>query len=157
MRHLDRTPPPFFKQGPSALSKLMVCSALALFLMVADTASRSPSRCAPRWPWCCSRCNGWPCGRCWRALGGDYFGGLHQARSTEEGRRRKLILQAQRPTRSNSSRWRTRSCASCWNCASAERHAVDRGRSLYDAADPYTRKVIIDKGMAQGMMPPARR
>ena len=34
---LDRTPPPFFKQGPSALSKLMVFSAIALFLMVADT------------------------------------------------------------------------------------------------------------------------
>lgn len=33
---LDRTPPPFFKQGPSALSKLMLCSALALLLMVAD-------------------------------------------------------------------------------------------------------------------------
>ncbi|MDP2743120.1 MAG: rod shape-determining protein MreC, partial [Hydrogenophaga sp.] len=33
---LDRTPPPFFKQGPSALSKLLVFSALALFLMVAD-------------------------------------------------------------------------------------------------------------------------
>ena len=37
---LDRTPPPFFKQGPSALSKLMVCSALALFLMVADARFR---------------------------------------------------------------------------------------------------------------------
>ena len=37
---LDRTPPPFFKQGPSALSKLMVFSALALFLMVADTRFR---------------------------------------------------------------------------------------------------------------------
>ena len=37
---LDRTPPPFFKQGPSALSKLMVCSALALFLMVADSRFR---------------------------------------------------------------------------------------------------------------------
>ena len=37
---LDRTPPPFFKQGPSALSKLMVCSALALFLMVADVRFR---------------------------------------------------------------------------------------------------------------------
>src|SRR3569832_1943782 len=34
---LDRTPPPFFKQGPSALSKLMVISAIALFLMVAAT------------------------------------------------------------------------------------------------------------------------
>ena len=33
---LDRTPPPFFKQGPSALTKLIFCSALALFLMVAD-------------------------------------------------------------------------------------------------------------------------
>jgi len=37
---LDRNPPPFFKQGPSALSKLMVFSALALFLMVADTRFR---------------------------------------------------------------------------------------------------------------------
>ena len=27
---LDRTPPPFFKQGPSALTKLMVFSALAI-------------------------------------------------------------------------------------------------------------------------------
>ena len=34
---LDRTPPPFFRQGPSALSKLVFFSALALFLMVADT------------------------------------------------------------------------------------------------------------------------
>jgi len=34
---LDRTPPPFFRQGPSALSKLVFFSALALFLMVADS------------------------------------------------------------------------------------------------------------------------
>ena len=34
---LDRTPPPFFRQGPSALTKLFFFSALALFLMVADT------------------------------------------------------------------------------------------------------------------------
>ena len=33
---LDRSPPPFFKQGPSALSQLVFFSALALFLMVAD-------------------------------------------------------------------------------------------------------------------------
>ena len=34
---IDRTPPPFFRQGPSALTKLAFFSALALFLMVADT------------------------------------------------------------------------------------------------------------------------
>ncbi len=33
---LDRTPPPFFRQGPSSLTKLSFCSALAVFLMVAD-------------------------------------------------------------------------------------------------------------------------
>ncbi|RZJ10634.1 MAG: rod shape-determining protein MreC, partial [Rubrivivax sp.] len=33
----DRSPPPFFRQGPSALTKLALCSALALVLMVADS------------------------------------------------------------------------------------------------------------------------
>ena len=33
----DRTPPPFFRQGPSALSKMMFFSALAVLMMVADT------------------------------------------------------------------------------------------------------------------------
>src|SRR6187431_199525 len=37
---LDRTPPPFFRQGPSALTKLIFFSALALFLMVADSRFR---------------------------------------------------------------------------------------------------------------------
>ena len=37
---LDRTPPPFFRQGPSALTKLVFFSALALFLMVADARFR---------------------------------------------------------------------------------------------------------------------
>ncbi|RZK79129.1 MAG: rod shape-determining protein MreC, partial [Methylobacterium sp.] len=33
---LDRTPPPFFRQGHSALSKLVFFAALSLFMMVAD-------------------------------------------------------------------------------------------------------------------------
>ncbi len=34
---LDRTPPPFFRQGPSAFTRLVFFSALAFFMMVADT------------------------------------------------------------------------------------------------------------------------
>ena len=34
---LDRTPPPFFRQGPSALTRLAFFSLLAIVLMVADT------------------------------------------------------------------------------------------------------------------------
>ena len=37
---LDRTPPPFFRQGPSARTKLVFFSALAIFLMVADARFR---------------------------------------------------------------------------------------------------------------------
>lgn len=33
---LEPTPPPLFRHGPSALSRLIFCGALALFLMVAD-------------------------------------------------------------------------------------------------------------------------
>ena len=33
---LDRTPPPFFRQGPSALTRLLFFAALSVFLMVAD-------------------------------------------------------------------------------------------------------------------------
>ena len=31
---LDRSPPPFFRQGPSALTKLALCSALALWAIL---------------------------------------------------------------------------------------------------------------------------
>ena len=34
---LDRTPPPFFRQGPSALTMVSLCAASAVFLMAADT------------------------------------------------------------------------------------------------------------------------
>ena len=37
---LDSSPPPFFRQGPSAVSKLVFFSAVALLLMVADARFR---------------------------------------------------------------------------------------------------------------------
>ena len=37
---MDRNPPAFFRQGPSALTKLMLFSALAVFLMAADSRWR---------------------------------------------------------------------------------------------------------------------
>jgi rod shape-determining protein MreC len=94
---LDRTPPPFFKQGPSALSKLMVFSALALFLMVADTRFRitQPLRAAVatalypvQWV-ACSRC--W---RCARAPSTSSRSGSAQAVEAEA--RVKLAVQSQR-------------------------------------------------------------
>src|SRR6476661_877513 len=99
---LDRNPPPFFKQGPSALSKLMVFSALALFLMVADTrfALTQPLRAAVGTVL-------YPVQ--WVAL-------------------RQLLAVRER--------------------LSSTGQAAE---VLYDAPDPYTRKIIIDKGLVQGV------
>src|SRR6187200_2650069 len=94
---LDRSPPPFFKQGPSALSKLMVFSALALLLMVADTRFQiaKPLRAVVAtvlYPiqWLAMR-------PVQAALyGTDYFESLRSAQASEAGARVKLALQSQR-------------------------------------------------------------
>src|SRR6185369_1027204 len=97
---LDRTPPPFFRQGPSALTKLTFCSALAVFLMVADTRFKltQPLRTlvatvlhpvertlrVPVDAW-----NG----------AGDYLMGLQNALTAETAARQTLARQAERAAR----------------------------------------------------------
>src|SRR3954453_23887319 len=94
---LDRNPPPFFKQGPSALSKLMVFAAIALFLMVADTRFRvsQPLRAAVAtvlYPlqWIALR----PVLAVRYAAG--YFQSLGRAKASEAQARQKLAQQSQR-------------------------------------------------------------
>ena len=94
---LDRTPPPFFRQGPSALSKLTVFSALALFLMVADTRFKitQPLRIVVATAlrpvqWVAMQPVNWAQG------GGKYFEALSSSQSSEELARQKLGLQSQR-------------------------------------------------------------
>ncbi len=149
---LDRTPPPFFKQGPSALSKLMVFSALALFLMVADTRFRvtQPLRAAMATVL-------YPVQ--WLAMrpvllvrnGGDYFHDLQAAQAAEAAARRRLAVQAQRTSQVEQlelENIRLRKLLALRDKITTPSQAAE---VLYDAADPYTRKIIIDKGLAQGV------
>jgi rod shape-determining protein MreC len=149
---LDRSPPPFFKQGPSALSKLMVFSALALFLMVADTRFKltQPLRAAigtALYP------------VQWVALrpvllarnSGEYFESLQGAQSAEAAARVKLALQSQRASQVEQlslENDRLRKLLALRERVGTTSLAAE---VLYDAADPYTHKVIIDKGAAHGV------
>jgi rod shape-determining protein MreC len=151
---LDRNPPPFFKQGPSALSKLMVFSALALFLMVADTRFRlsQPLRAAVatvlyplQWvalrPVLAAR---------WSA---EYFESLATAQQVEAAARVKL---AQQSARANQVEQLTLENKRLRKLLELRERIATPGIAaevLYDAADPYTRKVILDKGMAHGIEP----
>jgi len=149
---LDRTPPPFFRQGPSALSKLMFFSALALFLMVADLRFKvtQPIRAAfatALYP------VQWLALQPVRAVqhGSGYFTALSHARVSEEDARQKLASQSLRASQveqlaQENSRLR--------KLLGLREQAAITGMAaqvLYDAPDPYTRKVIIDKGMFQGV------
>lgn len=151
---LDRTPPPFFKQGPSALSKLMFFSALALFLMVADTRFQvtQPLRAAVATALYPAQ---------WLAMrpvllvrnAGEHFEALDTAQSNEESARHKLALQSQRAgqveqlTLENK---QLRELLALRERLSAPSQAAE---VLYDAADPFTRKVIISKGLTQNVVP----
>jgi rod shape-determining protein MreC len=151
---LDRTPPPFFKQGPSALSKLMVCSALALFLMVADARFRitQPVRSAMgtvlfplQWvvvqPVMAIR------------YASDYLTSLESAVASEEAARRKLILQSQRANQVEQLSAENTQLRKLLGLRERLSSPSTPAEVLYDAADPYTRKVIIDRGLAQGVEP----
>ncbi|MET0311233.1 MAG: rod shape-determining protein MreC [Burkholderiaceae bacterium] len=149
---LDRNPPPFFKQGHSALSKLMFFSALALFLMVADARFKvtQPLRAAiatALYPvqWAAMR----PV--LFVRNGGQYFKDLRAAQDAEAEARRALAGQAQRATQVEQltqENTRLRSLLQLRERISTPSQAAE---VLYDAADPYTRKVIVNKGLADGI------
>ena len=151
---LDRNPPPFFKQGPSALSKLMVFSALALFLMVADTRFRlsQPLRAAVatalyplQWvalrPVLAAR---------WAA---EYFESLATAQQVEAAARVKLAQQSARANQVEQLTLENKRLRKLLELRDRIATPGIAAEVLYDAADPYTRKVILDKGMAQGIEP----
>ena len=149
---LDRTPPPFFRQGPSALSKLTVFSALALFMMVADVrfGVTQPVRAiaaSALYPaqWVVLQPIAWV-----KAVA-VYFQSLQSAQSTEQRAHRKLGELSQRANQVEqllleNSRLRRL-------LALRERLAVTAqvAQVLYDAADPFSRKVVIDKGIVDGL------
>jgi rod shape-determining protein MreC len=149
---LDRSPPPFFKQGPSAVSKLMVCSALALFLMVADSRFRivQPLRAAVgtvlyplQWvamrPILAVR------------MAGGYFESLRSAQASEEAARLKLTQQALRASQVEQLTFENDRLRKLLQLRERITTVAQPAEVLYDAADPYSRKVIIDRGLAQGI------
>lgn len=149
---LDRSPPPLFKQGPSALSKLVLFSALAIFLLVADVRFRiaTPVRAVVAtllYPvqWLAMQ----PV-----VLGREakrYFTTVQDAKAAETEANRSKALQAQRAQQSEQLALENERLRKLLELRSAVTSSAQAAEILYDAADPYTRRVIIDKGLAQGI------
>ncbi len=150
---LDRTAPPLFHQGPSAFSKFILFGALSLFLMVADTRFHilPPVRAMVSvllYP------------AQWLALKpvqlaqatGGYFEDLHVAQSNEVEARRALALQAQRASQVDSLARENARLRSMLELRATTQTPGRIAEVLYDAADPYTRKIVLDQGLLQGIV-----
>ncbi len=153
---LDRTPPPFFKQGPTALSKLMVFSALAVFLMVADTRFRlaAPLRTAVAsvlYPaqWVVTQ----PVAVARKA--GEYFTSLHTAQQNESAAQVRLSQQADRALQVEQLSLENQRLRELLAMRDRLAAPATGAQVLYDAADPYSRKVVIDRGQTHGIKPGA--
>jgi rod shape-determining protein MreC len=150
---LDRTPPPFFRQGPSALTKLIFFSALAIFLMVADTRFKvaMPVRATLAVLLL-------PVQRTLAVPveifegGSDYLGGLQQALRREARAQARLAAQAERVLRADQLAQENARLRGLLDLRPAMTVRSLPAELMYEAADPYTRKVFIDRGTAQGVV-----
>ena len=150
---LDRRPPPFFHQGPSALTRLAIFSALALFLMAADTrfSITRPLRAglavvllpverALQFPFDLTR------------KAGDYIGGLKAAQADLNQARLSLAAQSARAAQVEAltaENTRLRALIDLRPGLPVKAFAAD---VLYEASDPFSRKLFIDRGTTQGVV-----
>ena len=150
---IDRTPPPFFRQGVSALTKLVFCSALALFLMIADTRFTLITQLRAALATLLHPVE--------RALlvpnqtlteGALYLHGLAAARGREEDARRQLALQSQRVTEVERLQAENARLRALLDLQPALKVRSTAAEVLYEAKDPYSRKLFIDRGAQAGIV-----
>jgi rod shape-determining protein MreC len=150
---LDRSPPPLFRQGPSALTKLALCSALALLLMVADARFKlmQPARAAlalvlqPVQRLLLTPVDAWE-------TAGDYLRGTQRAMAAEDLARRQLTQQAERLSRTEALQAENDRLRKLLALQPAQAVASIAAEVLYEAPDPYSRRIVIDRGATQGVI-----
>ena len=149
---LDRAPPPFFKQGASAFSKLLLFSAMALFLMVADSRFHvtQPFRAVLATALYPVQWMAMQPVQVLRAMG-DYFISLESAKTESQEASTKLLSQALRATQVEQLTLENKRLRTLLDLREQLKVEGMAAEVLYDAADPYTRKVIISKGMTSGI------
>lgn len=150
---LDRTPPPFFRQGTPALTKLVLCSALAVFLMAADNRLKltQPLRAALATVLL-------PAQRSLMApvnlfyAGVDHLQGLNRALAAEDRVRQQLVSHAERLARGEQLAQENARLRALLDLRPALQVRSVPAEVMYEAADPYSRKVFIDRGATHGVV-----
>ncbi len=151
---LDRRAPPLFRQGLTPLSKLLLLGALSVLLMVVDTRLQlgAPVRAAVATALTPLQ---WLALAPIRALqaGSGYFGSLQEAQQEARSARAELTRQVQRAAQVEHLGQENRELRALLGMRERLTVQARGAEALYDSADPYTRKLVIDRGEAQGIKP----
>ncbi len=150
---LDGAPPPIFRQGVSAFSRLIFFCALALFLMVADVRFKmmSPLRTGVvvvLYPFQ------------WMAMQpiialryiGDHFKSLASVQNDLNGANAKLTAQMQKTGVVEQLQIENHRLRELLQLQQRPETSGRAAEVIYDAADPFTRKVVIEKGSQHNMV-----
>ena len=151
---IDRSPPPFFRQGLSALSKLVLFGLMSLLLMSADhrLGLSQPVR---------SFVSVVLTPVQWLALlpsrGGDalqaYFTGIDEARDAAHQYQTRTIAQAQRLQQAEQLLQENKHLRDLLQLRDDTPGPTKAVQVLYETADPYSHNVVIDKGLLSGITP----
>jgi rod shape-determining protein MreC len=149
---VDRTPPPLFNQGASALSKFLVLGAMALVLMVLDARLHlaQPVRsvlATALYPLQWTLLQPIHAAR----LGGNHFASLQTAQQEAQNARKALMEQVQRAALVEHLSQENQSLRRLLGMAQQLPVPSVGAEVLYDAADPYTHKVVLNKGHTHGI------
>ncbi|MBU0917996.1 rod shape-determining protein MreC [Aquabacterium parvum] len=149
---LDRSPPPFFKQGPSAFTRLTFFSALAVLLMVADARWKmtQPLRAAVATVLHPVQQGLLAPSRAWDTMA-HYFAGLDEARAMQARAERQITAQAERVMRVDDLLRENARLRALLELRPRLDVPSTSAEILYATQDPYTRKVVIDRGGAHGV------
>ncbi len=150
---LERSPPPFFRQGPSALTRLGFYGALSLLLMAMDVRwhvaapvrgaiglAIAPAVEAARAP-----------GRAWSAVS-EHFASLEDVQRALRAQRAQnvaLVLEAQRAREEAAENAHLRELLQLRQAAPVQSTAAE---VVSEARDAYSRTLFIDKGALAGIV-----
>lgn len=149
---LERSAPPMFRQGPSALTRLAAYSALALFLMVADArfqvvgvVRQGVGTVLYPLQWLMLQ----PVEFVGRGSG--YFQSLQEAQQQAEQARRRLADLSARANQADLLLQENERLRALLNLRQRVTVPFVAAEVVYDTADPFSRRVVIDRGSLAGV------
>lgn len=150
---IDRTPPPFFRQGLSALTKMALFAALAVFLMAADRrlALVEPLRAAVATALL-------PLQRMLAvqvqlvAAAGSHLQGLRQAIANEDAALARLAALSARAARVEVLSAENKHLRALLDLRAGMELRTLPAEALYQASDIFSRKIVIDRGATHGVV-----